>query len=298
MSYTNLKPGKHSFIVNSINGDGFYSAKPETVMFIQKPYIYQMPIFWILIAIVIIGTTLLLIYNKQKAMRMENIRLEGMVRLKTAELKLEKEKADELLHAVLPKEIAEELKEGVHAIGRDFDEASVLFSDIVEFTKTSSGHTALEIVKALNNLFTRFDKRAERLGVEKIKTIGDAYMAACGVPSPNPRHVEILINFAKGMLEDLREYNETADIKFNIRIGVNTGPVTAGVICRRRFIYDVWGDTVNVASRMETAASPGGIRVSESVYKHLIERNSEFSFSEPIECNVKGKGLMVTYDIL
>ncbi|MBQ4236670.1 MAG: adenylate/guanylate cyclase domain-containing protein, partial [Treponema sp.] len=204
----------------------------------------------------------------------------------------------ELLHAILPEEIAKELKDGIHSIGQDFDDVTVLFSDIVSFTKTSSGHSASEIVDALNDLFTRFDKRAQEHGIEKIKTIGDAYMATCGLPTPNEKHAQLMIDFAKGMFEDLAEYNKTAKIQFNLRIGLNSGPATAGVIGRTKFIYDVWGDTVNVASRMETAANPGGIRVSESVFKHMAPGENGIKFSGPVECNVKGKGLMIAYDVL
>ncbi|MCR4631312.1 MAG: hypothetical protein K5786_06740, partial [Treponema sp.] len=298
MSYTNLSPGKHTFKVRAINGDGFYSTETEAVLFVQKPYFYQMPVFWIIISLLALSGLLLFFYIKQRRMTLEKIRLENMVRERTAELNLEKAKADELLHAILPEKIARELKDGVHSIGQDFDEATVLFADIVSFTKTSSGHSASEIVDALNDLFTRFDKRAQRSGVEKIKTIGDAYMATCGVPEPNQNHVQVMVEFAKGMLEDLAEYNKKAKIQFNIRIGLNSGPVTAGVIGRTKFIYDVWGDTVNVASRMETAANPGGIRVSESVFKHLKPGECNVIFSSPIECDIKGKGLMTTYDIL
>ena len=305
MSFTNLSPGKHSFIVRAINGDGFYSTETEAVLFVQKPYFYQMPIFWIILAIVIVGSLILFFFLRQQKMMKENERLEKMVKERTAEVEfqkaeanLERAKADELLHAILPEKIAQELKDGVHSIGQDFDSATVLFSDIVSFTNTSSGHSAKEIVEALNDLFTRFDIRAQKSGVEKIKTIGDAYMATCGVPEPNEKHVHIMVEFAKGMLEDLAEYNKTAKIHFNLRIGLNSGPVTAGVIGRTKFIYDVWGDTVNVASRMETAANPGGIRVSESVFKHLKPGECNVIFSSPIECDIKGKGRMITYDIL
>lgn len=296
MSYTNLRPGKHTFNLNAINGDGFYSDQAEAVLFVQKPYIYQMPLFWIVVIIIVLGSIFLIFYLKQQSILRENMRLEQMVQQRTAEVNLEKAKADELLHAILPNQIANELKNGVHSIGQDFEDITVLFSDIVEFTKTSSGHSASEIVEALNDLFTKFDRRAQRSGVEKIKTIGDAYMATCGVPEPNPNHAQIMVEFAKGMLEDLAEYNKTAKIPFNIRIGLNSGPATAGVIGRTKFIYDVWGNTVNVASRMETAATPGCIRVSEAVYQHL--KDTDVKFSDGIQCNIKGKGLMTTYDIL
>jgi class 3 adenylate cyclase len=296
MSYTNLKPGKHIFYLNSINADGLYSKQAETVLLVQKPYLYQMPSFWVIVVFVLIGGIILIFYYNQVKMMKENLRLEKIVQERTAEVIQEKAKSDNLLRAILPNEIADELKDGIHSIGRDYDNVTILFSDIVEFTKTSSGHTASEIVDALNELFTKFDERAVKIGIEKIKTIGDAYMAACGVPTHHENHVSLMVEFAKGMLEDLAEYNKNAKIHFNIRIGLNCGPVTAGVIGKTKFIYDVWGNTVNVASRMETAANPGGIRVSEAVYEHL--KDSDIKFSEPIECNIKGKGMMTTYNIL
>lgn len=301
VSYTNLKPGRHIFYVNAINGDGNISEQEAAKLFVQKPYFYQMPLFWVIMAIILVGTLVTAFMIHEQAQRREKLKLEAMVKLKTADLKREKDNSDRLLRSILPDKIADELKGGeIHAIGENFDDATLLFSDIVGFTNVSSGHTASEIVTALNDLFSRFDDRAKEMGVEKIKTIGDAYMAACGIPSPNPDHAKIMIEFAKAMYRDLAEYNKTASIQFNLRIGLNCGPVTAGVIGRTKFIYDVWGNTVNVASRMETAASPGGIRVSENVYEHLKDEAESLGikFSEPIECNIKGKGLMTTYDIL
>ena len=122
-------------------------------------------------------------------------------------------------------------------------------------------------------------------------------MAACGVPEPNENHARIMVDFAKGMLKDLEDYNKTAEIQFQIRIGLNCGPVTAGVIGTHKFIYDVWGNTVNVASRMETAATPGGIRITEDL-KNQLKKQRGLKFSDPIECQIKGKGHMKTYDVL
>ncbi|MBO5606746.1 MAG: hypothetical protein J5930_06375 [Treponema sp.] len=296
VSYTNLKPGKHTFYVNAINGEGLMSDQAESTIFIQKPYIYQMPQFWVVIAVVAMTSIFVFFYLKERAMRRENIRLEKMVRERTSQLAHEKEKSDRLLRSILPDKIAEILKDDIHSIGENFSDATILFSDIVSFTKTSSGHTAEEIVSALNKLFSLFDDRAKAMGVEKIKTIGDAYMAACGLPTKNPDHAKVMVDFAKGMFEDLAEYNKTAKIPFNMRIGINCGPVNAGVIGKTKFVYDVWGNTVNVASRMETACNPGKIRVSQSVYEHL--KDSGVKFSESIQCDVKGKGLMTTYEIV
>ena len=298
VSYTNLAPGKHSFIVYAINGNGIKSNNDEMMFFFQKPYIYQRAGFWIILIIVLIGSGIIYFYQREKRIKRENMRLEALVKVRTAALEQEKIKSDNLLRSILPDKIADKLKEttGNKSFGENFEDVTLLFSDIVGFTKVSSGHTAREIVKALNQLFSMFDERAKREGVEKIKTIGDAYMAACGVPEANKDHAKIMVNFAKGMYEDLAKYNETADIQFNIRIGLNCGPVTAGVIGTTKFIYDVWGDTVNVASRMETAANPGAIRITEDL-KNKLE-GCGFEFSEPIECKIKGKGLMKTFEVI
>ena len=299
VSYTNLTPGKHSFLVYAINGNGLQSDNDEMMFFYQKPYIWQRPLFWVVLISVMVGAGIGYFLWREHKIKMENLRLEALVQERTADLKIEKDKSDMLLRSILPDKIAHKLRNisGDKSFGEDFENVTLLFSDIVGFTKVSSGHKAQEIVKALNDLFSRFDERAKKMGVEKIKTIGDAYMAACGVPEPNKNHAKIMIDFAKGMLEDLAKYNETAEIQFQIRIGLNCGPVTAGVIGTHKFIYDVWGNTVNVASRMETAATPGGIRITEAL-KEQLSKYKSLKFSEPIECQVKGKGRMKTYDVL
>ena len=297
VSYTNIKPGRHVFQVHAINGTNQISETAETILFIQKPYLHQRPLFWIAVVLCFFAIVVFIFFLREKQMKKVNAMLENMVKIKTADLEAEKNKSDSLLRAILPDKIADKLKDtGVQSIGENFEDATVLFSDIENFTKITSGIPASEIVDALNNLFCRFDERAKSMGVEKIKTIGDAYMAACGIPTPNHNHAKIMIDFARGMYQDLEEYNKTAKIKFNIRIGLNCGPVTAGVIGRSKFIYDVWGNTVNVASRMETAGTPGKIRITENVRQHLLHTN--LSFSEPILCDVKGKGMMTTYDLM
>lgn len=299
VSYTNITPGKHSFLVYAINGNGVKSKNEEIMFLWQKPYLYQQAGFWVVLIIIIVGSAFGYFRYREQRIKKENIRLEGLVKLRTAALEQEKIKSDNLLRSILPDKIADKLKETPDenkAFGEHFENVTLLFSDIVGFTTISSGHTAREIVSALNKLFTLFDERAKQMGVEKIKTIGDAYMAACGVPEANENHAEIMINFAKGMYEDLAKYNETADIPFQIRIGLNCGPVTAGVIGTHKFIYDVWGDTVNVASRMESAANPGAIRITENL-KEMLDGKG-FTFTEPIECKIKGKGLMKTFEVI
>ena len=299
VSYTNLAPGKHSFLVYAINGNGLVSNNDEMMFFYQKPYLWQRAGFWVVLITLLAGSGIAYFMWREHRIKMENLRLEKLVQERTKDLAHEKDKSDRLLRSILPGKIADKLKEisGDKSFGEDFDNVTVLFSDIVGFTTVSSGHKALEIVTALNHLFSRFDERAQRMGVEKIKTIGDAYMAASGVPEKNEHHARLMVDFAKGMYEDLADYNKTADIQFQIRIGLNCGPVTAGVIGTTKFIYDIWGNTVNVASRMESAANPGGIRITEEL-KQQLDAYPDLKFSEPIECQIKGKGRMKTFEIL
>ena len=298
VSYTNLKPGSYTFFVNIINADEFTSQEPAVIHFIQKPFFYQRYGFWIAVISVFLGIIVLIFLLVIHVNKKRQLMLETQIQMATVELQMAKDDSDRLLKSILPTSIAERLKglSGEKTIADRFDNVTVLFSDIVGFTNTTSNESADNIVSSLNALITRFDKRAAHMGVEKIKTIGDAYMAACGVPSPNANHAEIMLKFAIGMYKDLAEYNKTAKIKFNIRIGLNSGPVIAGVIGENKFIYDIWGDTVNVASRMESACSPGHIRFTQSV-KDAVETPTRHLKCRMEECDVKGKGLMKTFEL-
>ena len=157
----------------------------------------------------------------------------------------------------------------------------------------SDGMDAFDVVEFLNELFTKFDERALKEGVEKIKTIGDSYMAATGLFGGTKEESIIqMMNFANGMLEDLKEFNKTSKVKISMRIGINCGTIVAGVIGKSKFIYDIWGDTVNVASRMESNGEAEKICVTEEVYN--VAKNT-FTFTGPKEINIKGKGIMKTY---
>ncbi|MBR6341047.1 MAG: hypothetical protein IKR64_04010 [Treponema sp.] len=298
VSYTNLRPGNYTFFVNIINADEFTSKEPAVVHFIQKPFIYQRYGFWIAVISVFLGIVVLIFLIVIRTNKKRQLMLETQIQMATVELQMAKDDSDRLLRSILPVSIAERMKglAGERTIADSYKNVTVLFSDIVGFTKTTSNESAENIVSSLNALTSRFDKRAAHMGVEKIKTIGDAYMAACGVPTPNENHAEVMLKFAIGMYKDLAEYNKTAKIKFNIRIGLNSGPVIAGVIGQNKFIYDIWGDTVNVASRMESACSPGHIRITQSV-KDLVEKPGRHLKCRMEECDVKGKGLMKTYEL-
>jgi class 3 adenylate cyclase/CheY-like chemotaxis protein len=206
-------------------------------------------------------------------------------------LNIEQLKTEKLMLNILPRPIAERLKRGEQNIASSYPEATILFSDLVGFTKLSTTKTAAELVRLLNDLFSRFDKRAEALGLEKIKTIGDAYMAVGGLPIPRSDHAHICADMALGMFEDLKGFNNQYTMDLNMRIGLNSGPVVAGVIGFTKFSYDLWGNTVNTASRMESTSMVGRIQVSPIV-REAIEEAFELEERELIEC--KGLGTILT----
>jgi class 3 adenylate cyclase len=207
-------------------------------------------------------------------------------------LEAERQKTERLLLNILPQPIAERLKRDQHTIADQFPSATVLFADVVGFTQLSSQISAAELVVLLNLLFSIFDEIAEKNGVEKIKTIGDAYMAAAGLPTLRSDHAEAIANLALDMQQAVARFNIEQNQSFSIRIGINTGPVVAGVIGLKRFIYDLWGDTVNIASRMESHGLAGCIQVTEATYECLKE---QYLFEQRGVIEVKGKGLMTTY---
>ena len=194
---------------------------------------------------------------------------------------------ERLLLNILPSPIAERLKAGDEHIADKFAEVTVLFADIVEFTKLAASMSPASLVELLNDLFTRFDLAASELGIEKIKTIGDAYMAVCGLPEPCDDHSKRILEMARRLMQIVREFSAERGVGLHLRIGINAGPVVAGIIGRRKFIYDLWGDTVNVASRMESHGVPDGIQVTRPVFERLRDR---YSFEERGAIEVKGKG--------
>jgi adenylate cyclase len=210
-------------------------------------------------------------------------------------LRQEQAKAENLLLNILPRSIADKLKARPQRIADQFDSASILFADVVDFTPWSEGLPAPEVVGYLDRLFSHFDELAERYGLEKIKTIGDCYMVAAGVPTPRPDHAHALALMALDMLEAMRSADEVAHVGLELRIGINSGPVVAGVIGRKRFLYDLWGDAVNTASRMESHGTPGRIQITHSTYELLA---NEFEFEPRGTITVKGKGEVEAWYLL
>jgi adenylate cyclase len=209
-----------------------------------------------------------------------------------AALRVEQDRAETLLLNILPRSIAERLKTDTATIADQFAEASILFADVVDFTPMSDRLQPAEVVGLLDHLFTHFDLLAERYGVEKIKTIGDAYMVAAGVPTPRVDHARAMALLALDMREAMSSDDAVGHLDLELRIGINSGPVVAGVIGRKRFLYDLWGDAVNMASRMESHGTPGEIQVTRATYELLRD---EFELEPRGTVPIKGKGDVETW---
>ncbi len=209
-----------------------------------------------------------------------------------SQVQIEQGKSEKLLLNILPSPIVDRLKLSSEAIADGFAEATVLFADIVGFTELSSRLSPQALVHRLNEIFSAFDALAEKHGLEKIKTIGDAYMVVGGLPEPRADHAIAMARFAIDMRSELQRINEVLGESIDIRIGINSGPVVAGVIGTKKFIYDLWGDAVNVASRMESHGKPGEIHVSATTYEKL---RSHFNLESRGTVYIKGKGDMETY---
>jgi class 3 adenylate cyclase len=207
-------------------------------------------------------------------------------------LRAEQERSERLLLNVLPAPIAARLKRGEAVIADGFAEVTVLFADLVDFTGRSQETSPERVVRLLDDLFSAFDRLAERHGLEKIKTIGDAYMVVGGLPEPRPDHAEAVADMALDLREEVARHRDPGGRPLALRIGIDSGPVVAGVIGRRKFSYDLWGDTVNTASRMESHGVAGCIQVTERTWRRLRDR---YRFERRGPVQVKGKGELVTW---
>ena len=199
---------------------------------------------------------------------------------------------ERLLLNILPEPIVMRLTQGEKAIADSFSEVSVLFADLVGFATLADHLPPTELVKFLHQIFCIFDQLAQEHGVEKIKTIGDTYMVAGGIPNPRSDHAEAVVEMAMAMQREITRFQQDDGEPFQLRIGISTGPVVAGVIGMSKFSYDLWGDTVNVACLMESTGVAGRIQVSPATYESLKDK---YLFEERGATLVKGKGEMITY---
>lgn len=225
----------------------------------------------------------------------ENARIKARLDEEHRLLEEEQEKSEKLLLNVLPAPIADRLKSNEITIADGHADVTVMFADIVDFTRLTQEMNPDVMVQLLNKIFSNFDFLVEKYGLDKIKTVGDAYMSAGGLAGDNPDFTHAMADMALEMLELVAEHPALKPYRLGIHVGMATGPVVAGVIGTKRFIYDLWGDTVNTASRLTSDAFPGRVQVDRNTYLRLRE---DFEFEEPTEIMVKGKGAMTVYRLV
>jgi len=240
---------------------------------------------------VTLGGGLIVAWTLDRTLR-NSYRQQRIIETQQKTIERERDRADSLLSNVLPATIADRLKVEPARIAEHFDEVTVLFGDIAGFTRLSAEMSPQDLVATLDELFTAFDELAQRHGLEKIKTIGDAYMAVGGVPTPRADHAQAVARMALEMRDLVAERRFLGTHQLRMRIGIHTGPAVAGVIGRKKFIYDLWGDTVNTASRMESHGAPGEIQVTEATRAAL---GDGWGLEERGVSEIKGKGPMRTW---
>jgi class 3 adenylate cyclase len=270
VSYTNLPEGyDYIFRVKASNKDGIWNEEGTAIGITILPPPWKT--WWAYGFYSVVGATLLIGFinfqigrerKKKEQVQQHNEELEALVKERTILLENEKEKSDALLYNMLPKEIADEIKEKGSAAPRRYEEVTVLFTDFENFTSTAATMSAKKLVSEVNEIFEAFDNIIEEFKLEKIKTIGDAYMAVSGLPVENEKHALACVQAAKAMQEFIDRRNENAAVKWRMRIGIHSGSIIAGIVGKKKFTYDIWGSTVILASRMEEVGEIGKINIS------------------------------------
>lgn len=246
--------------------------------------------------VVLVQITFIMIFiinrRAMSNLKQYNEQLEQIVAERTHEIQIEKEKSDKLLLNILPPKVAEDLKEHGASEPQAFENVSVFFSDVVGFTTLSSGLEAKYLIKELSDIFTNFDRIIDLYHCQRIKTIGDAYLCVSGMPEPDAQHAHNLVNAALDILGYLEHRNRSSTIQWNIRVGIHSGPVVAGIVGTKKYLYDVFGDTINTASRMESNSEPKRINISDSTM-NLVK--DDYHLTARGDFEVKGKGVMHMY---
>lgn len=288
-TYTKLDPGTYTFKVKAANSDGIWNEKPLEIQITIAPPFWQTWWFRVLAFVVVVATIFGMYRNRIRRIEDQKKVLEQLVAIRTAEIQhhmeeievqkslveKEKEKVEKLLLNILPEDTAEELKTKGKASARHYRLASVMFTDFKGFTKIAETMRPKELVAELDRYFVKFDEIIERYGIEKIKTIGDAYMCAGGLPIRNKSNpIDIILaglEIQRFMQGDIREKKKKNEIYWQLRIGIHTGELIAGVVGTKRFAYDIWGDTVNIANRMEAGGEVGKVNISGTTYEMACE---------------------------
>ncbi|OQY07357.1 MAG: hypothetical protein B6I28_05675 [Fusobacteriia bacterium 4572_132] len=291
-TYTNLPPGNYTFLVKAVNNDGIWSDYNAEIKLKKEPFFYQTILFYLLITFLIILITSFGFYLKFRILKKRQIELKKIVNERTHELKEEKDKSDKLLLNILPKKVADELKEKGKYSPEIFDNTSILFADIVGFTKKVENMNSEDLINELNDIFSAFDKISKKHNCERIKTIGDAYMAVSGISKKDPNHASNMIDSAFEMRDYLINRKRKINNQWQMRFGINSGSIIGGVVGTDKYIYDIFGDAINTASRLETFSQPMKINLSEYTYQ-LVKEKYKFQKRERIE--VKSKGVLDMY---
>ncbi len=296
VTYGNLPPGSYTFKVIARNGSGVWNEAPTTFAFEIRPPLYRTTWFLVVSGLALLAAFLGFVRLRERRSRLERERLERTVKERTRQLEDEKQRSDQLLLNILPETTAAELKERGAAEARSYPACTVLFSDFQGFTTISEQMEASGVVAELDRFFRAFDRITTAHGLEKIKTIGDAYMCAAGVPNPSPTHALDAVKTALEMLQAVDRINAERATEgkapWPIRIGLHSGPLVAGVVGEKKFAYDIWGGTVNLASRMESNGAAGRINISGATYA-LVMHAVQCTPRGPIK--VKGKGEVQMY---
>lgn len=293
--YHQVSPGTYVFRVQVFDVDGVWKEPRQPLTVIIQPLWWQTIWVKLAAAVAMILTGIAFYRSRVKRITARNQELERIVSERTRDLRVEQERSDRLLLNVLPSSVATRLKSGERSIADSYSNVSVLFADLVGFTALTSTIPPQEVVRILNELFSRFDRAAANHGVERIKTIGDGYMAAAGLPEPAEDHARRMALFALDMVQTLRAYANESVFDLHLRVGINSGDVVAAVVGESRFAYDVWGDAVNVAARMESLSEPDRILCTHSFVEALSRQQHPCTIREHGVVQVKGKGLMQTY---
>lgn len=279
IDYEHIAPGEFELIVYAKTPHGDWSSEPLKYKFEILQVWWKTTSFIVSSILVLIGLIVFLVMYRTERLVKEKLKLEGLVQDRTKDLNEEKIKSEKLLLNILPSEIALELKTFGSSKAKKYAKASVLFTDFKGFTKLSTEMSAVELVEKLDEIFVAFDEVIERNNLEKIKTIGDAYMCASGVPNENAFQVKNIVIAGLQLVEVMNSFNRKQESLnqpvWDVRVGIHTGEIIAGVVGKKKFAYDVWGDTVNIASRMESNSEPGRVNVSVSTFKE-VERFFEF----------------------
>jgi class 3 adenylate cyclase/ligand-binding sensor domain-containing protein len=295
--FRNLPSGNLTFELKASIGNDHWTPILKYSLKILPPW-YKTWWAYVLYLISLIVAILLLIRWRTRKIQKDKIKLEEVVKIRTAEVVEEKKKSDDLLLNILPQQIAEELKEKGKTKAQNHENVSILFTDFKDFTATSEKLDAEKLVHSINEYFEEFDKIMDKYDIEKIKTIGDAYMAAGGLSSSSQQSASNTVLAALEMQNFISKLKENkkkiGHHNFEMRLGIHTGPVVAGIVGVKKFQYDVWGDTVNIASRMESSGEVGRVNISKSTYE-LVKDHPDFSFDHRGEIEVKGKGELDMY---